>query len=294
MSGKTLLNEKSHVYQILHDALARVHPDFKLVYVDSNLAGNPTYWSGSKLPNALPTIDAGINKLVTSRADLVLVSPFHTETVSTAGGITADLAGLRILNALDFLNLQGLVGNLRPTITFSSSTAATFLASAANLQIVGLEFACSIASQVRMLHLNASADGALIKNCLFRQVSTTTGLVMLDIADVADNVKIEGCEFYGNTAGNWDSAIKIGAAVDRLHIHDVLIRGDFDDAGIHNPTGNVATNLDLRRIAVRNAQSGQHAIELVSACTGFAEDILCVTDALATAFDAGSDRKSVV
>lgn len=66
---------------------------------------------------------AGVN-------DVIIIAAGHTETISAAGGVTVNVAGVQIV---------GLgVGAKRPTFTFTTSTAATFLISAASVSVVNI------------------------------------------------------------------------------------------------------------------------------------------------------------
>ena len=82
--------------------------------------------SGKNPAEALATIDYAIGKCTDSKGDVIVVMPGHAETISAAGGITADVAGITIIGLGN--------GGLRPIITFSG-TASTFVISAANVTV---------------------------------------------------------------------------------------------------------------------------------------------------------------
>ena len=62
--------------------------------------------------------------------DVVYVLPGHTETVSAAGGITQDIAGVTVVGLGE--------GSARPQITFGTANSASWLISAANSKIKGI------------------------------------------------------------------------------------------------------------------------------------------------------------
>jgi hypothetical protein len=60
------------------------------------------------------TIDYAIGQCTAGRGDVIFVKPGHAETISAAGSIACDVAGVAIV---------GLgVGNARPTITIDTSS----------------------------------------------------------------------------------------------------------------------------------------------------------------------------
>src|SRR5262245_18486040 len=88
------------------------------------------------------TIDYAIGQCTASQGDVIIVLPGHSETVTAAAGIEADVAGITIIGIGE--------GKLCPTVNFTTTAAATFKISAANVSVEGLIFTCGIASQVTM------------------------------------------------------------------------------------------------------------------------------------------------
>lgn len=234
---------------------------------------------GSEDPYA--TIDYAIGRCSANKGDVIIVKAGHAETITAAAGIDADVAGIFILG-------QG-SGTDMPEITFTTATTADMDIDAANVTVSGIRFICGIDSQAAMIDVNAA--NATISGCEFRE-SAATGLTAIDVnggaANACDGARIVGNRFYLTTAGNWDRAIELGEVANAVEITNNTIIGDFDDAGIHNITGKVLTNLAIVGNMVRNNQAAQHAIELVSACTGTAYNNMLVTDSIVTQFDAGA------
>lgn len=85
------------------------------------------------------TLDYAIGRCTAGRGDIIFLMPGHAETVSTASGITADIAGINII---------GLgTGASRPTFTFSA-TASTIVISANNVTVENIITKPSIDSVV--------------------------------------------------------------------------------------------------------------------------------------------------
>lgn len=79
--------------------------------------------------NPLATIAAAQSKATADHGDIIVLLAGHAETITAAGGITISKAGLTIWPLGE--------GADRPTITFGTSTAATFLITGANTAIGG-------------------------------------------------------------------------------------------------------------------------------------------------------------
>lgn len=75
------------------------------------------------------TLQSAHDAATASRGDTIVVAEGHTESVTTAGGITLSKAGITYI----FLG----TGASRPTFTFSSSTSASILISGASCKIIG-------------------------------------------------------------------------------------------------------------------------------------------------------------
>jgi hypothetical protein len=102
-------------------------------WVDSavGLPGN-----SGQINDPLNTIDAAIGKCTAGAGDLILVKEGHTESLTSAGAIAIDVAGVTIL---------GLgVGNNRPVITFASTdNSASITMSANNCQFLNIVLVCA-------------------------------------------------------------------------------------------------------------------------------------------------------
>ncbi len=224
------------------------------------------------------TKDYAIGQCTAGRGDTIYILPGHAETIT--GTIAADVAGVRLI---------GLgVGQNRPTFTFTN-TAGVLALSAANVEVANCIFVCNIANQTRFLSLSAAADGAYIHHNLFREGSAT-GLSMVEWTGAADDVRVEDNEFYAPTAGNYDEAVLIASTPTRGKILRNTIYGDFDEGGINNAGGNIATLFEISNNHVTNLLTTVPAINLDSAVTGVLADNKVSTDTFSTCIDSGSMR----
>lgn len=118
----------------------------KYFFVDSN-TGSDTPAHGKTKEKPFDTIDYAIGKCTASKGDVIIVMPGHTETISAAGGITADVAGITIVGLGN--------GALRPIITFSA-TASTFAISAANVTVKNIITTIGIDEVVSMFNISGT------------------------------------------------------------------------------------------------------------------------------------------
>ena len=226
--------------------------------------------------------DAPINSLANAlsvctanAADIIMLMPGHAETIIANTEITIE--GVTIMGMGN--------GDNRPVFTFGTDTAADLEVKADNVTIDNIVFKCGIDNQAAFIE--SIKAYTVIKNCLFLEGSSAQCLEAINFSNAnCDYCKVLHCEFVSATDGA-DNAITIGAALDKLEIAYCHVHGDYDDACIHNPTGNVATRLFIHDNVLANVASGQHAIELVSTCTGELWNNMLYTDSAATSLDPG-------
>lgn len=238
-------------------ALILVRHKGKDVYVDSAAAagGNGDSWSGAYTSLA-NYITAG-----SVANDRVHVAPGHTETIAAVGGITLAVAGVSIRG-------YGR-GTKRPTITMSA-VASSLKVTGASVEISNILF-LSIAACTIVLDIDAT--DCLIDTCEFRRTSGTVPALWIDVgtggsANGCDRLEIRDCKMDTGTNVGATGFVELGAIANNVVIDGCVVFGDFGDACIHNPTGFVLTNLQISRCILTNLQTGDHSIELVSACTG--------------------------
>jgi len=212
--------------------------------------------------------------------DRIYVMEGHAETILLATTCNLATAGVHVIGLGK--------GASRPTFTFATSNAATMTVDAASVTIENLVFVCAKDGLTKLLDINA-ADCTVL-NCEFRNDASYQAVTMIDVTSVASaaaRTHIAGCKITSITAGA-TNGIELGEVNDGIVIEDCLIYGDWTNAGIHNPTGKVLTNLTIRNNVIANTQTGDHAIELVSACTGQCADNRLFGSTIADVLDPGS------
>jgi hypothetical protein len=143
----------------------------------------------------LATIDAAIGRCTAAQGDVIVVLPGHAETISAAGGITADISGISIYGLGE--------EDDRPIITFSA-TASTFLVTAANVTLANLVLVPSIDSVVSAIVV--SAAGATIglpgQPIVAQDASASIEFVRALLTTAAANNLNVNLQYRGFTAGN--------------------------------------------------------------------------------------------
>ncbi|MHC4402935.1 MAG: hypothetical protein ACYTG0_25015 [Planctomycetota bacterium] len=186
----------------------------------------------------------------------IIVKAGHTESVAS-DAFAWGAAGIKVIGLGS--------GDERPTFTFTTSTAAAMQLDVANLAIVNLRFINAIASQAVIV--NASGAGTLIAGCFF-QVGDATTQAVTGIGVGGDNTKVIDNEIVTTTDAGAQGGIWLSGTPNNVEVARNWVYGDFSEACIHNPTGNILTLLNIHDNVLTNLQSGDHAIQLVSACTG--------------------------
>jgi hypothetical protein len=239
---------------------------------DATIITGTAFWVGSAVSGAtdgsgygrnpdapFATIDYAVNQTTANAGDVIYVLPGHAESLTAAAAIDIDVAGVKVIGLGD--------GSKRPTITMAHADATVEMAGA-NCTIQNVLF-ISTADSTIVLDVNA-ADCSVV-DCEFRYSTGKEFVTAIDInggaANACDRTLISGCVFMSPVAGA-DRAIELGEVADSVVIENCSVWGDYADAGIHNITGKVMTNLMIRDCFVQNTQTGDHAVELVSACTG--------------------------
>lgn len=153
------------------------------------------------VPRVYGTIDAAIGSCVAGRGDVIYVMPGHAETVTAAGGIACDVAGVRI---------QGLgEGSNRPTITFSTSTAADINIDANNVTIDNMRFDLT-GIDALVAPIDVNANNFKLSNCFVITASASAQATLAILTDAnASRMKLIDNEFIGTTDAGTAAAVRI-------------------------------------------------------------------------------------
>jgi hypothetical protein len=125
----------------------------------SSLTGKAS--NGGSKNSPVHTINAALDLCTASKGDYIYCLPGHTESVSAAGGIALDVAGVTIVGLGN--------GSLRPTITLAGAATASITVTAANVTIDN--FICVANLDNVATCFTTSAKDCTIQNIEFRDTS---------------------------------------------------------------------------------------------------------------------------
>lgn len=190
------------------------------------------YWVDSGAQNAgegtfqrpFTTLNEAYDNVTANNGDIIFAKPGHSETITAAGGIAFDVAGVAVI---------GLgMGSLRPTINFTTVVGADLNIDAANTIFGNFLLTGGIDALTGPLDLNA-ADISLF-NIETRDVTgQATDFIVGD--DNCDRLYIGGWKHLGAAAAGADTALSVVGA-DDVVIEDFDIYGNFAVAGIEQLT----------------------------------------------------------
>lgn len=252
----------------------------------SSLVGSNSN-DGRSAESAFATIDYAIGMCTANKGDVIIVMPGHAETISAAGGITADVAGVYIIGL-------GL-GSLMPTISFSA-TASTFVISAANVYVANLRVTPTIDEVVKMFSVTAAY--VTLDNIEHFETASCQTIQFLLTTNAADYLTVKNCYHYqANAAAAAQLWIQL-VGCDNVRILDnvfILTLQNGATCAVINATTAVV-NCEIARNIIKQigGTTQVSAILLVSTSTGYVHDnrvaaavtTLAGTVALASAYGA--------
>lgn len=226
------------------------------VFFANSVTGSST---GGYVPEAgTATLIQAQTLCTASNNDTVYVAPAHAESIIAAAGMTFSKAGV---------TYQGLgVGRLRPTITFSTDTAAQMIVSGANVTFRNFVFDLTGVSAIVAAISVTGADVAF-EDCDFI-ISGGTNAPVLGIltAATATRFRVERCRFLGpaTSTDTCTACIKHEVGVDYV-IRDCYFTGKMTQA-ILNATAVLRGLIDSNRFVVA---TGTLAITMHASSTPF-------------------------
>lgn len=237
------------------------------VFFVNSSTGTDAPGNGTSPDTPFASIDYAVGRCTANKGDVIFAMPGHAESVTAAGGLDLDVAGISVIGLGS--------GSLRPTVTFSSATSADMDVDAANVTVENILFVSGIDALTGPIDINA-ADCTL-RNIETRDVEGSYQTVDFIVTDAnADRLTIDGWVHRGDTANaGAQTAISIVGG-DNIQIDNFDIDGDFGTACIENVT-TAAVNLRVGAKSVgnlaRNRNSADVIFTAVATTTGFVNNI---------------------
>ena len=209
----------------------------KTFFVDSAIDAA----DGSSPDTAVGTLDEAFALCTANQGDTIIVMPNHAETITGAGGITHDVAGVSVIG-LGF-------GNQRPRFLMDAGTTVTYLISAADAYLENLVFAAGHADIVRCI--DVTGVYAHIHNCEFvDNVADENFLSAIGASgadNTADGLKVTHCRFLSADAATLAFILAAGDIQFPVVQHNLVVSEGTGLATLIT----CATGKDLKRCDVR-------------------------------------------
>ncbi len=230
-------------------------------FVDSGSSNAQDAAGYGQNPDApFATLDYAIGSCTASNGDWIIVMPGHSETISAAGSVTADVAGIRIIGLGE--------GTSRPTFSWSAA-AGTFEIRANNVSIENVVFDITpgLGKAATGVSLYKTVSDFKVEKCTFL-LNNGAGQVTHAIYGEAGGTRtqIAGCQFLGNldsTSGVSDIVRFDGNATDDVLIADSIMKA-YGSASLINGANvsSGATGWMVRNVQAlqANATAGIHSI----------------------------------
>ena len=200
-----------------------------LFFVDSGGGSNNNDGTHNR---PFSTLDYAVGKCTANNADVIIVKACHTETVTAAGGLDLDVAGITIIGLGN--------GPDRPTVNFTTAVGADMDVDAAGVTIQNFLFTGGIDGLTGPIDVNAS-DFSMV-NCETRDVTgQATDFIVADAN--ADRMLIDGWVHRGAAAAGAESALQLVGG-DNTTVKNFWVDGNFGTACIENVT-TAAVNLTV-------------------------------------------------
>jgi len=156
-------------------------------FVDSSTGLNSN--AGGSPSTAFASLDWAIGKCTANKGDTIYVMPNHAETITGAGGITADIAGIDIIGLGSY--------NQRPRFLMDGGTTVTFAVSAADVTIRNIVMASG--HLLVAAGFNVTGKGCWIDKVEFADNTTAENwgspIKATGAANTADGLKITNCRW---------------------------------------------------------------------------------------------------
>ncbi len=232
-----------------------------IFYVDSTHSLRSDNTSSGRSPNEpFATIDYAIGQCTANNGDVIFVLPGHTETVSAAGGITFDVAGVSVIGLGQ--------GSDRGLISTATATTADIEIDAANVTIANLRFNVTLPDGIDA-PFDIDAAGFKFIGCdvEFADGTGQADLVMLSDAN-ANGIVVKGCYFHGSANAGTATVLRFVSG-DDIFVVDNVFLGNFTTTlgAIDNTTASINFNVFNNYIDNRTA-SAAVAMTFAATTTG--------------------------
>lgn len=234
-------------------------------FLNSSKSGALDSPGNGKDPDApFATLDYALGKMTASNDDMLIIGAGHSETITGAGGITLDKAGVTIVGMGKY--------DTRPTFLMDGATTVTLLATAANVTVENCIFKAGHADIV--VFATITAKGVKFINCRIEENVATENFITVFSVGAADNdsdgFTLENCEIIQGDAADLH-AIIFNKNQNDVSLIGNRIRGIYDASpysSVYCHSDEVLANFYMTGNCIYDAQAdGQNAPTVNLACT---------------------------
>ena len=210
------------------------------VYFVNSVTGTNAANRGSR-DEPLASFDYAVGLCTASKGDVIVGLPGHVETISAAGSLTMDIAGVTIVGLGNGLN--------RPILDYTAA-AGTVEMDAAHTRITNCIFRANVTAV--LIGVNVDADYCEIDHCYSTFDATGDDFVILFDVTTVSHTYMHDNYFRTEVTAGADSCVKLTAA-SFARIHNNEFTGQWAKAPIVGETtlslsisilGNVIFNAD--------------------------------------------------
>ena len=199
------------------------------VYFVDSVTGSAA--GGYTMDGPAATLTQALALVTAANNDRIVVFGTHAETIVGAAGVSIAKSGVQIVGLGQ--------GRLRPTFTFTTSVAASFDVSAANVQIQNLVFVTGIDNQTAVN--NVTAADVQFLNCEWAISNGTVGAAVgILTAATADRLLVDGSVFRGPAV---NAGTTCAGCIQHESGVDVIVRNNIFQGKMTQAIKNVATVL---------------------------------------------------
>jgi len=225
------LMEDAHLFEVF---------DGNEFWVDSGYGGVS---QRGTFTNPMTTIDGAINLCVAGNNDVIRVKAGHSETLSDATSLNADIADVAIIGLGH--------GETRPNITLDTANTATIPVTAANVMFKNMIFTANFLNIAALFSLTTAKHFYLV-DCKFTPAGASLNFVDIvdtnTTANAADNLSFARCEWIDVATGT-GSLADIDADMDGFTVLDCTV--DLGVNGVLSALGEVIAGSDTTNINIQ-------------------------------------------
>lgn len=236
-----------------YSAISLGHTFGNVFFVDSGSGVDDIGTSGKSPDTPFASMDYATGQCTANNGDVVYVLPGHTESVTAAGGLDLDVAGVTYIGMGH--------GDVRPTIDFTTVVGADMDVDAADIIMFNFLFTGGIDALTGPIDVN-SDDFALI-GCEYRDV---TGQATDVVIITGDRCTMDGWKHAGSASAGGESGIQLTGA-DYYTLRNFWMDGNFGTAAIEGVT-TANTNITIHDGYIRTRNADDIAFTGVSTDTG--------------------------